>query len=55
VYYRREHQVVKFAQPQFLYLVLFGCLIGIATVFPLQKDKLIEDQEAYNLGVEGDN
>jgi len=54
VYMRRDHPVVKFAQPTFLYLVLLGCLVGICAVFPLAiSEKHISARDAYRLGVDG--
>jgi hypothetical protein len=50
IYYRRDHPVVKFAQPRFLIWVLIGCFIGISTIYPLGVTKHISDEMAYELG-----
>lgn len=45
-----DHAVFKFAQPHFLYMVLFGCCLGMSAIFPLSVDVQISSDLAYQEG-----
>jgi hypothetical protein len=47
------HPAIKFAQPSFLYAVLFGCTIGVTSVIFFGIDRHISDEEAYKEQTEG--
>lgn len=55
VYLKREHPVIKFAQPVFIYFLLLGILVGISTILPLTYQIPVSDEQAYTLGAENIN
>jgi heme A synthase len=52
VYLKREHPVIKFAQPVFIYFLLLGILVGISTILPLTYQIPVTPEQAYTLGAD---
>lgn len=50
MYTNQSHPIIVFAQSNFLYLVILGCLVGVSAIIPLSLSPHITDLEAYNLG-----
>merc|ERR1719197_162365 len=54
VYKKRDHPVMKFAQPSFLIIILVGASFGLSALIPFANMHIsVSDEEAYNLGEEG--
>lgn len=46
-YKYREHPLIKFAQPKYLYCICVGCFVGLSTIIPLTYQLRVSDAEAF--------